>query len=151
MWINGRRPELIAGILVSGMPLSVDLGRVGRRYFCTVAAIGFDAAVSRFVNEMRMPLRGTSAYVYGALRMLWRYRTLSLRVRGDFGEHVGPVFFAATANTPCYGGALRIAPDADAFDGILNVCLVTRVSRLRALRLIPFVPPSGGEVRRERR
>ena len=134
-----RRAELIARTLLSGTPRPVDLGRMGERYFCTVAAVGFDAAVSRFVNEMRMPLRGTPAYVYGALRMLWRYRTPRLRVTGDFGEHVGPVFFVATANTPCYGGAMKIAPGADAFDGILDICMVTQVSRARVVRLIPRV------------
>lgn len=134
-----RRADLIARTLLSGVAKPVDLGRAGERYFCTVAAVGFDAAVSRFVNEMRMPLRGTPAYVYGALRVLWRYRTPRLRVAGGFGEHVGPVFFVATANTPCYGGAMRIAPGADAFDGILDVCMVTQISRLRVVRLIPRV------------
>ncbi len=134
-----RRPQLIAQTLIAGKTTPVDLGRAGERYFCTVAAVGFDAAVSRFVNDMRMPLRGTCAYVYGTLRVLPRYRTPQLRLQGDFGEHVGPVFFAATANTPCYGGALKIAPEANAFDGLLDVCLVARISRLRVLQLLPRV------------
>lgn len=129
----------IADVLTGGRVRPVDLGRAGNRYFCTVAAVGFDAAVSRFVNEMSMPLRGTAAYVYGTLRVLLRYRTPTLLLKGDFGEYAGPVFLAATANTPCYGGAMKIAPQADAFDGQVDVCLVTRIAVLRVLRLLPRV------------
>ena len=132
-------PDHITCVLTSGRPKPVDLGRAGDRYFCTVAALGFDAAVSSFVNQMGMPLRGTYAYVYGTLRMLLRYRTPALLLKGDFGEYAGPVFFAASANTPWYGGAMQIAPQADAFDGQVDICLVTRIARLRVLRLLPRV------------
>jgi len=132
-------PQLATDVLIGGTPRRVDLGRAGGRYFCTVAAIGFDAAVSRFVNEMHMPLRGPLAYVYGTFRTLFRYRTPVLRLRGDFGEYGGPVFIAACANTPTYGGAMKIAPDADVHDGLIDICLVTRIAKRRVLRLLPRV------------
>lgn len=135
----GMTPESIVDALTASPARPVDLGRIGDRYFCTVAATGFDAAVSRFVNDMRMPLRGPAAYVYGTLRVLLRYRTPVLRLSGDFGRYEGPVFFAASANTALYGGAMRIAPGASAFDGRLDVCLVTRTTRRRVLRMLSRV------------
>ncbi len=135
----GKRPERIGEILTDGVPTPVDLGRVGQRLFCTIAAIGFDAAVSRFVNDMRMPLRGPVAYVYGTLRVLFRYKTPELRLRGDFDDYDGPVFMAASANTPWYGGAMKIAPDASPFDGKLDVCVVTRIKKRRALGMLRTV------------
>ncbi len=127
----GKTCEQIVEVLANGSPRAVDLGLVGERYFCTVAAMGFDAAVSRYVNEMRMPLQGPAAYVYGTLQVLMRYRTPILNLSGDFGEYQGPVFMAASANTPWYGGAMKIAPDASAFDGQVDLCLVTDVTRRR--------------------
>ncbi len=148
-------PAGIVDVLANGAPTPVDLGRVcalpstsatgGGRYFCTVAALGFDAAVSRFVNEMRMPLRGAAAYVYGTLRVLLRYQAPRLHLRGDFGEYEGPVLLAASANTPWYGGAMKIAPAADAFDGRMDVCLVTQTTRRRVLSMLGRVM-SGGHV-----
>lgn len=129
-------PARIAHVLVDGQPRSFDLGRVGDRYFCTIAALGFDAAVSRFVNEMKMPLRGSPAYVYGTMRELMRYRTPMVKLSGDFGRIEGPVFMAATANTCRYGGAMRIAPQADPTDGLLDVCLVSAIKRRRVLWLL---------------
>ncbi len=161
--------DKIAQILTEGTPRPIDLGCVTtdgvtsgcvttggdspgsvppgnsppaqstHRYFCTIAALGFDAAVSRYVNDMWMPLRGTPAYIYGTLQTLLRYKTPTLKLSGDFGDYEGPVFFAANANTPSYGGAMRIAPEADPTDGNLDICLVTKISRLRALRLLPSV------------
>lgn len=132
-------PDHVAQTLGSGQRLPMDLGRAGNRFFCTIAALGFDAAVTRFVNDMKMPLRGTSAYVYGTLRVLATYQTPVLRLSGDFGVYEGPVFFAASANTSTYGGAMRVAPNASCFDGLLDVCLVSRISKRRVLRLLPRV------------
>jgi len=129
--------EFIADVLLNGRPLPTDLGRVNGRYFCTVATAGADADVSSFVDTMRMPLRGTLAYLYGAIRVLIHYRPYDMKITGDFGAIEKPMLLASTANTSCYGGAIRIAPDADPADGWLDLCVVDRVGRLRAIALIP--------------
>lgn len=130
-------PTAIAGILVKGQALFTDLGRVNGRYFCTVVTAGVDAEVSSFVDTMRMPLRGTLAYLYGAVRVLIRYRPYDLAIAGDFGVIERPMLLASTANTSCYGGAIRIVPDASPTDGFLDLCVIDRVTRLRAMALIP--------------
>jgi YegS/Rv2252/BmrU family lipid kinase len=130
-------PSVIAEVLLNGQALPTDLGRVNGRYFCTVATAGADADVSSFVDTMRMPLRGTLAYLYGAIRVLIRYRPYEMKITGDFGAIERPMLLASSANTSCYGGAIRIAPDADPTDGLLELCVVDRVGRLRAIALIP--------------
>ena len=132
-------PAAIADVLSGGRPCPVDLGRVNDRYFCTVATIGVDAEVSSFVDSMRVPLSGTAAYLYGALRVLSRYRPRSLRIAGDFGVVDKPLFLASSANTSSYGGAIQIAPYAVPTDGQLDLCIIESVSRLRALTLLPAV------------
>lgn len=132
-------PVDIATVLTTGVIRSVDLGRIGERYFCTVAAMGFDAAVSRYVDRSKVPLRGTMAYIYGTFRVLLEFKTPILKLSGDFGDYEGPVFLAASANTACYGGAMKIAPHADAFDGRIDICLVTDIAKWRVLRLMPQV------------
>jgi len=133
------RPLDIASALADGVMQPVDLGRIGERYFCTVAAMGFDAAVSRYVDQSKVPIRGTLAYVHGTLRVLRRFETPTLRLSGEFGDYEGPAFLAATANTPWYGGAMKIAPAADAFDGQADICLVTDIARWKVMTLLPQV------------
>ena len=130
-------PDAVAGALFHGTARPIDLGRVNDRYFCTVATLGVDAEVSSFVDTMRMPLRGTPAYIYGALRVLARYRPHPLRVEGDFGLIERPLFLASSANTPFYGGNIRIAPQADPTDGYLDLCVIDPVSRLKSFGLLP--------------
>jgi diacylglycerol kinase (ATP) len=135
----GTDPVDIASTLADGEPRAIDLGRLNGRYFCTVATLGVDAEVSSYVDTMRMPLRGTAAYVYGALRVLARYRANHVRITGDFGVIEQAVFLASSANTASYGGAIPIAPDASPLDGELDLCVIDRVTRLRAFALLPIV------------
>ncbi len=129
--------DAITCTLLDGDATPVDLGRVNGRFFCTVATAGIDAEVTNFVDCMRMPLRGTPAYLYGAVRVLMRYRPWSMRLTGDFGVIDRPLLLASSANTASYGGAIRIAPHAVPTDGWLDVCVVDPMSRLRILRLLP--------------
>lgn len=129
----------IIDVLRGGTPQPIDLGRVNGRYFCTVATLGVDAEVSNFVDVMRMPLTGTLAYVYGALRVLMRYRSKRIKLIGDFGTIEQSVFLASSANTSSYGGAIKIAPAANPRDGKLVLCLIDSVSRWRSFRLLPSV------------
>ena len=120
---------------------TIDLGRIGDRYFATVATLGFDTEVSRYVAEGRPPffLKGTLAYLYSTLVKLARYKDVEMHLKGDFGEYSGPVFLAATGNTPNYGGRMKIAPSAVADDGCLDLCLVRPAPKWEVLRMMPRV------------
>ncbi|MBI4718621.1 MAG: diacylglycerol kinase family lipid kinase [Planctomycetes bacterium] len=134
-----RTAEGMADTIAGGRRVRLDLGRVSDRHFCTVATLGLDAEVTGFVERMRMPLRGTVAYIYGAVRVLMRYRPPVVRLEGDFGVIEQAVFLASTANTFSYGGAIPIAPGASPTDGELDLCVIDALPRRRALAMIPRV------------
>jgi diacylglycerol kinase (ATP) len=50
---------------------------------------------------------------------------------------------AAAANAPWYGHGMRIAPQAELDDGLLEFCFVRRVGKLRLLRLFPKIYHGG--------
>lgn len=129
-------PTAIGDVISRGVSTPVDLGSVNGRFFCTVATLGIDAEVARFVDRGIVLLRGTAAYIYGAARVLATYRAKSVRLEGDFGVIEGPVFLASTANTSSYGGSIIIAPDAVPTDGLLDLCIVDVVPRWRAPWLV---------------
>lgn len=134
-----RHPQRIAATLLAGCPRRIDLGRINGRCFCTVAALGFDAAVSRYVNDTRLPFSGTPAYTFATLRLLFDFRPFKARLTFDEGHIEDDIFLCASANTPTYGVGMRIAPDADPADGLLDVCVVSRMSRLKGLNLLRSV------------
>jgi diacylglycerol kinase (ATP) len=141
--------EHLAANLVKGRRRTIDLGTyryrepgggLGEtRYFCTVATLGFDSAVSRFVEQHWLPVKGTPAYLYGVIRVLSKYECPRVRIKGDFGALDERILLAATGNTPFYGGAMQIAPGAKLDDGIFHVCLVREVPKRTVLGILPRV------------
>jgi diacylglycerol kinase (ATP) len=53
------------------------------------------------------------------------------------------VFVLAVANGPSYAGGMRVAPDAVADDGLLDVCVIGKLSRWDVLRLVPKLYSGG--------
>jgi diacylglycerol kinase (ATP) len=49
------------------------------------------------------------------------------------------LLLAAIGNCPTYGGGMRICPEADSADGLLDVTVVRAMPRLRVLRFFPSV------------
>ena len=133
--------SLLVNLLTSKSTRTVDLGKIGERYFLTVAAFGFDAQVAEYVDAGYHPkfLKGTFAYLYGFIATLPGYVSKNVMLSGDFGSLEMPVFLVAIANTSTYGGGFNIAPGATPFDGILNLCIVKHVSKLEVLKVLPLV------------
>lgn len=132
-------PETLTDILINGRVQRTDVGLADGKVFLTVATLGFDSEVSRFVETRKLWLKGTPAYFYAVLRTLISLRCPRVRLSGDFGVYEGPVLLAATGNASCYGGAMRIAPGARVDDGFFQICVVDEVSRFTVARILPRV------------
>lgn len=136
-----KDPSLVAGVLLDGPVKRVDLGKIGDKYFATVATLGFDSAVAEYVDGGGSPsfLKGTLSYLYGLIAILPQFRFPHVRLTGDFGLFQGPVLLVAVGNTDSYGGGFKITPDAILDDGLLDVCVVREISKLELLRVLPRV------------
>ncbi|MBI4797454.1 MAG: diacylglycerol kinase family lipid kinase [Desulfarculus sp.] len=130
-------PAGLARALTAPRWRRVDLARADGRLYCTVGALGFDALVSRYVDQARLPFHGQPAYLWGVVRVLMGFRPRNARLTWDSGSYQGPLFLAAIANTPTYGNQIPIVPPARPDDGLLDVCLVKPLSFFRVLRLLP--------------
>lgn len=115
----------------------IDLGLVNGRRFGTVAGLGFDADVALRTNSGVWRRAGRFAYVGGILASLVSFRAPRLRVMVGATPREGRYLMCAVSNTGRYGGGVRIAPDARADDGLLDVCLIARAPRLRLLQILP--------------
>lgn len=132
-------PKQLAVAIAHMKTRPIDLGRVGDRFFATVATLGFDAEVTRMVAENQVPFSGMPAYVFAALQLMFKYEFQAVHIDADFGQYDGKVLLAATANTSAYGGGMKIAPLAKLDDGWLDVCLIRKAPRMAILGLFPTV------------
>jgi YegS/Rv2252/BmrU family lipid kinase len=117
----------------------IDLGRIEGKPYGGVAGVGFDGECAGLARRGALLVRGRWVYPYAALRTLLTFRPPRLRIDTDAGCYEGRVMLAALANSPCYGGGMRVAPGAVLDDGRLDLVVVERVSRLRFLTLFPRV------------
>lgn len=107
--------------------VQIDVGLVDGRPFLGVANVGFDAVANEYGNAARFNL-GPLVYLYGGLKAFrgWRDVTFTLSIDGQ--ERVFPGWFIAVGNTGQYGGGLRICPEAEIDDGLLDVVSLGRSS-----------------------
>jgi diacylglycerol kinase (ATP) len=124
---------------LAGPVAPIDLGEIDGETFCGVAGAGFDGAVAEHARTRLSRLRGPAVYVWATLATLARFRPPQVTVESDNGSLAGAAYLVAFANTPYFGGGMRIAPAADPTDGLLELVAVRRISKLRLLALFPRV------------
>jgi diacylglycerol kinase (ATP) len=137
----------------------------GPLYFACVAGVGLDGEVAARANRLPRWLRGHGGYVLSLAPSIFTFAPLPTKILTSSQvpaenplESSPPVvcpanrerpvwttrsdrpsILAAFANTPLYGGGMKIAPRAKMDDGLLDVCIVGAVDRFRLLRLFPTV------------
>lgn len=141
---------------------SIDLGVIkpaesensrpeaGSRYFCCAAGIGLDGEIARRANELPRWMRGHGGYALSLIPALIRFAPSRIKIctSDKLDKEQEPrwvprsdqsAMLAVMANTPVYGGGMRVAPRARMEDGQLDVCLVTDIDKFKLLCLFPTV------------
>lgn len=134
--IDPKAPMAALDAILSGERDSVDLARIGEAYIGTILATGFDAMVNRRANEMRW-LRASARYPLALMAVLRVFRPLHYQLTVDGRQRDLDAMLVAVGNTRSYGDGIRICPDADPTDGLLDVTIIHPVGRGKLLRLLP--------------
>ncbi|WP_433662882.1 diacylglycerol kinase [Nocardia sp. CA-128927] len=150
-------PVAAADVVVDGRTRTIDLGQIdlsepgsAPMWFATVTGTGFDARVTLRANAMRWP-RGRLRYTLAALAEISGRFTVPYRVEltgavtdgltnlGAGSTVATNAVMVAVGNTRTYGGGMLICPDAVMDDGLLDLTVVGKLSRLEMLRLLPVL------------
>lgn len=107
--------------------------------FCCVAGVGLDSQSNALANRMPAWLRGRGGYVLAALWSLASGEAKEITVNDQGTKRAGRAWLVAVANASHYGGGLKIAPQALLDDGLLDVCRVAKMSKIRLLCALPSV------------
>ena len=121
-------------VILNGRIREVDVATANDLRYVGVAGLGFDSEVAEYANENVKFLRGSLVYLYSTLRVLPRFTPHRVRINGTRSEDI---MFACVGNTGQYGGGVRITPNAKIDDGLLDLCVVHRTTRVQLLRTLP--------------
>lgn len=141
-------PRAAIDVIEDGYVKNIDAGRIrhidtdgkaNSGFFVNEASVGISAEVAVYVDSASKRLGGTAAFAQGAVRGIVAFRPNPVRVRVD-GEVVfeGEVTLVSVSNGRYFGGAMKIAPGAALDDGVFDVVIGARFSKLQLLfRLLP--------------
>jgi len=115
---------------------SVDVGFANNRYFVNNLGIGAAARAVGICNRLR-EITGRPGYLVGALAALVECRAFDVEVEAsDFGFS-GEVLGIAVGNGRFHGGFFALTPEAEIDDGLLDVCVIRKIGRVKGVLSIP--------------
>jgi YegS/Rv2252/BmrU family lipid kinase len=121
----------------------IDLGVIRadgqETLFCSVAGIGMDAEANARANRMPPWLKSSGGYVLAALQSLIAFKAAKMSIRIERGEIRRSAFFIAVGNALSYGGGMKVTPQATLDDGLLDICLVSKMNKLKLLCWVPTI------------
>ena len=130
-----RSPVRGARAFLNWEPRRIGLGCVtwfnpeqGKRFFLSVAGVGFDGAVIRNLSSKSKRYLGKVAYGLEGLRQWWRRNIVPFEI--VVGGNVRRTAFVVLGRAPKYGGGFRITPGSSIFSDKM-IATVFRGTRRR--------------------
>jgi len=129
------------GLIRAGRLRQVDVGRVEMPsetwYFLNIVGAGLPVDAMNLAAKLKF--LGNSAYTMAALWRVIKLKSYPLSIEIDGKTINQDSIFLEISNTRYTGTSFLMAPDAVLDDGLLDVTLLRRSSRLRLLRLFPTI------------
>lgn len=112
----------------------VDLGKVNDKYFINIASLGIDAEIAANVDVIKkMKIPNSLVYYTSIFYTIAKYKNCNIFI--DNQVYSNCVTLLAACNGSYYGGGIKIAPNANLNDGLMDVYLVDKLSKLQILYL----------------
>ncbi|MDI9475553.1 MAG: diacylglycerol kinase family lipid kinase [Bacillota bacterium] len=126
-------------VLIQGKAVSIDLGRLDDKYFINFCSVGLDALIAEEANKIKRYFSSTYSYVIGVIKALGKFKSLKVELMIDDKKYDEEVMLVAVCNGAYYGGGMKIAPQAEVSDGQFDICVVSKMPKLRLLLLFPTI------------
>jgi YegS/Rv2252/BmrU family lipid kinase len=118
-------------IIFRGKASLIDGFYVNNQFACMLCGLGFDAKVAH--DFAQQPKRGLTTYVKQVAKNFFSAKTYAFELQ--LGEQTLRLdaYFISIANSNQFGNNFTIAPKANLSDGLLDIVIVTRQSRVSFL------------------
>lgn len=127
--------------LIYGEDKVIDVARLNNKYYLNISSIGFDASVVNNARNYKKYkfISGSMAYAMGIVKSLFTFKPMELIFKVEENEVKGNMYLISVANGKCYGGGIKIAPNAKIDDGLLDVYAIKKPKIHRLIRFLPKV------------
>lgn len=124
-----RRIDKALEIIFAGKAEFIDSFYINKKFSCMLCGLGFDAQVAH--DFARQQKRGLATYIKQSTKNFFAAKTYPFELSID-GKHINTeAFFISIANSNQFGNNFTIAPQASLHDGLLDIVVVNKMSKLR--------------------
>ncbi len=141
--IPGRVDKALE-IIFAGKAEFIDSFYINKKFSCMLCGLGFDAQVAH--DFARQQKRGLANYVKQSTKNFFAAKPYPFELNLDGKRISTEAFFISIANSNQFGNNFTIAPQASLHDGLLDIVVVNKMSKLRMIWTI-FKQIRNGQVR----
>ena len=110
----------------------IDAGKLNDRFFFAVAGVGFDANIANRFQVSKK--RGAIPYFIAGFKEFFKYSYPEFFIKNNNRESSFKPLIITVANASQFGNGAKIAPQADLQDGLLDICIVNKMSLLESIK-----------------
>jgi diacylglycerol kinase (ATP) len=136
-----ERWEKSVDAVISGKTKKVDVGvftTAGKKYyFINILGFGFVTDTAGTAHKLRM--FGDLSYVIGVFYQTAALKAYNLKIEADGKTFERENVFVEISNTRYTGKDFLMAPQAQLDDGLLDVTLLNKLSRIRVMQCLPKI------------
>lgn len=131
-------------VVMGGKTVLVDMGvlttKSEKKYFLNVVSFGFDALIAEMAKDFKekywfIPRDMTYLLVAGK-KILSGFPYYQFKLTGQGFDFETEASLLAVLNGSTYGAIFEIAPGANLSDGLFDVCLIDKISEMRAVEIL---------------
>lgn len=113
----------------AGNAAYIDSFYINKKFSCMLCGLGFDAQVAHDFAKQKK--RGLSTYIKESTKNFVKASTYNFEIISHSKSIKCEAFFISIANSNQFGNNFTIAPQASLHDGLLDIVVVNKMSKLR--------------------
>lgn len=132
-------PRTIEGacdVIVEGVTMPIDIGRVNDRYFVNIAGGGRLTELTYEVPSKLKTVLGQLAYYLKGVEMLPSIRPTYCKIEYDGKLFEGDIMLFLVSNSNSVGGFEKLAPDSSLNDGVFDLIILKKANLADFVRVV---------------
>lgn len=123
--------------------IAMDVGNVNGMYFLNGMGLGFDAQVAaeNYIEPDEVAKgSGKGKYIWHILKTLLFYKECQVTISSRNEIKNSDCFINTISIGRRFAGSFFLTPEAVANDGLLDICMISRLNLLQRLKILTMVP-----------
>jgi len=126
-----KKPEKAIDLLFTGTATETDAFTINEDFSCMLSGLGFDAQVAHDFAKQKE--RGFITYIKQTYANFLKAKPYRFEIITQESTVKTDAFFISIANSNQFGNSFTIAPKASLHDGLLDIVVVQKMSKLQML------------------